>query len=322
MSNQYKDQPGAQQYLFTNPIKFPDGSEITCYSTKDNRRLVIKHSSGSHIEFKNDGTLVVKAVKDLHINSSVNSSTSGGGNEDSSITNIKCESDLNLDVTGRLTISCKTFDLVAKDSGKVNTSGDFVTNANNVISKAKEQISLEGTKSTYISTGELREKVVTRTTEAGTLEPGGGQTTMNVRGHFTINNQDPKGGITLKSAGYMNILTAAERIDLTGNPGVMAPFFDATPFGLATYTHIVSPYPGPTPKGIPGSYYIQNGPGPYTQNTIGAEIKSVVGASMRSNVGIVKENFLGAKLKNVLGTDVANVLGAFIMNSPASIFLN
>ena len=163
MSNQYFDNEGEQQYQYSNPMVFPDGSEISVYSSPNNRRMLIKHSSGSHIEFKNDGTLVVKAVKDLHLNSSVNSSTMGDGNEDASITNIKCESDLNLDVAGTLSISCKKLDLVPKESGRVKTSGDFIVDGNNVITKAKEQISLEATKSTYISTGELREKVVTRT---------------------------------------------------------------------------------------------------------------------------------------------------------------
>ena len=210
MSNQYFDNEGEQQYQYTNPIKFPDGSEITCYSSPNNRRMLIKHSSGSHIEFKNDGTLVVKAVKDLHLNSSVNSATMGDGNEDASITNIKAESDLNLNVAGKLTISCKEFDLVAKDTAKMNTSGDFVTNGNNIINKAKEQLSLEGTKSTYMSTGELREKVVTRTSEVGTMEgpgnnaPTGGQVKQSVMGHFVLENLDPKGGITIKSSGYMN----------------------------------------------------------------------------------------------------------------------
>ena len=219
---------GKQQYQYTNPIKFPDGSEITCYSSPNNRRMLIKHSSGSHIEFKNDGTLVVKAVKDLHLNSSVNSATMGDGNEDASITNIKAESDLNLNVAGKLTISCKEFDLVAKDTGKINTSGDFVTNANNAITVAKEQISMEGTKSMYVATGELREKVVTRTSEAGTMEgesnsePTGGHNKQTVMGHFVLENLDPKGGITIKSSGYMNIVSAAERIDLTGHPAAVA----------------------------------------------------------------------------------------------------
>lgn len=327
MSNQYFDNEGEQQYQYTNPIKFPDGSEITCYSSPNNRRMLIKHSSGSHIEFKNDGTLVVKAVKDLHLNSSVNSATMGDGNEDASITNIKAESDLNLNVAGKLTISCKEFDLVAKDTAKMNTSGDFKVKANNIISTADEQISLEGVKSTYISTGELREKVVTRTSEVGTMEgpannaPTGGQVKQSVMGHFVLENLDPKGGITIKSSGYMNIVSAAERIDLTGHPAAISPVFDPTPFGLATYTHIVGPNPGPTPKGVPGSAYFQCGPGPNMINIFGPETKAVVGPTFHSYAGPFNEVYGSAKVKTVGLAEKATITNAYVVTA-AMIFLN
>ena len=327
MSNQYFDNEGEQKYEYTNPIVFPDGSEITCYSTPDNRRMLIKHSSGSHIEFKNDGTLVVKAVKDLHLNSSVNSATMGDGNEDASITNIKAESDLNLNVSGKLTISCKEFDLVAKDTAKMNTSGDFKTKANNIINTADEQISLEGVKSTYISTGELREKIVTRTSEAGTMEgesgsePTGGHNKQTVMGHFVLENLDPKGGITIKSSGYMNIVTAAERIDLTGFAGAAAPKFDPTPFGLATYTHIVSTNPGPTPKGIPGSAYFQCGPGLNSINILGPETKAVVGKTFHSYAAPFTEVYGSSKTKTVALAEKATIGKAYIVTA-SIIFLN
>ena len=324
MSNQYFDNEGEQQYQYSNPMVFPDGSEISVYSSPNNRRMLIKHSSGSHIEFKNDGTLVVKAVKDLHLNSSVNSSTMGDGNEDASITNIKCESDLNLDVAGTLSISCKKLDLVPKESGRVKTSGDFIVDGNNVITKAKEQISLEATKSTYISTGELREKVVTRTSEIGTMEEGGptgGQAKQSVMGHFVLENLDPKGGITIKSSGYMNIVSAAERIDLTGHPAAVAPVFDPTPFGLATYTHIVGPNPGPTPKGVPGSAYFQCGPGMNSINILGPETKAVVGKTLHSYGGPFTEYYGSAKVKSVALAEKATIGRAYIVTAQ-TIFLN
>ena len=305
MSNQYFDDQ--QEYQYSNPVVFPDGSEISVYSTPDNRRMIIRHSSGSHIEFKNDGTVVVKAVKDLHLNSSVNSSTRGDGNDQASQTNIKCESDLNLSVTGKLSISCKELDIVAKDTGKVITSGDFITDANNVINKAKEQISMEGTKSVYVSTGELRENVVTRTSEIGTPTGGnmGGQSTMKVMGHFVLENMDPKGGITIKSAGYTNILTAAERIDLTGIPGVAAPVFDPTALGLGTYTHTIGTYPGPTPRGIPGSAFITCATGLF-QN---------IGGAMETTVGLGRITTIGLK-------DTINVGGIRKVSSGGSMLLN
>ena len=322
MSNQYFDNEGEQKYEYTNPIVFPDGSEITCYSSKDNRRMLIKHSSGSHIEFKNDGTLVVKAVKDLHLNSSVNSATIGDGNEDAGITNIKAESDLNINVAGKLTISCKEFQVVGKDTVKMNTSGDFIMDGNNVINKAKEQISMEGTKSMYVSTGELRENVVTRSSEIGTPKGGniGGQSTMKVNGHFVIENMDPKGGITIKSAGYTNILTAAERIDLTGIPGVASPIFDPTPMGLGTYTHNIGPYPGPTPKGIPGTAVftctaglVENIGGVRSTNIGGSRI-TAIGGKDTTNIGLLK-------VTNTGGPTIFNSEVFFKVNAPM-IFLN
>ena len=306
--NQYEDDK--QEYYQSFPQVWPDGTELTVYTTPDNRRTVLKHSSGSHIEFKNDGTVVVKAVKDLHINSSVNSSTIGDGNENSSMTNIKCESDLNLAVTGKLTISCKEFDLQADDSSKMNTSGDFVINSNNLVEKATEQVSIESAKSMYVSTGELREKVIARTSEVGTMEgsptggggPTGGQGTWRFHGHMLIENTDPKGGLTIKSAGYTNILTAAERIDLTGNPGVLSPKFDPTPFGKATYTHIITPYPGPTPRGIPGSAFFSVTPGGYTELLTGPVIRKNLGpTTAETYTGPFVENYLGPKIKNVTG---------------------
>ena len=321
MSNQYLDDK--QEYQHTFPQVWPDGTEFTVYTTPDNRRTILKHSSGSHIEFKNDGTVVIKAVKDLHINSSVNSSAVGDGNSDASATIWDCESDFNLNVTGKLNITCKELNIQAKDTAKANTSGDFILDANNIIEKATEQISMEGTKSVYLSTGEFRENVVTRSSEIGTLLGGnvGGQSTMKVNGHFVIENQDPKGGITIKSAGYTNILTAAERIDLTGNPGVALPVFDPTLFGVATYTHIVSPYPGPTPKGIPGSVFFQCGPGPLTEAIGGIKSTTILGPRFTTVIG-GKDTLTvtGIKKTTTTGPTIFTA-NPFIVNA-SMIFLN
>lgn len=319
--NQYKDEQ--QDYQHSFPQVWPDGTEFTVYTTPDNKRTILKHSSGSHIEFKNDGTVVIKAVKDLHINSSVASSNLGDGNSDATATEWYCESDFNLNVIGKLRISCDELDVNIKNSGGVTASNDLVINANNLVEKAKEQISMEGSKSVYLSTGELRENVVSRTSEIGTLLGGniGGQSTMKVNGHFVIENQDPKGGITIKSAGYTNILTAAERIDLTGNPGVALPVFDPTPFGVATYTHIVSPYPGPTPKGIPGSVFFQCGPGPLTEAIGGIKSTIITGPRFTTVLG-GKDTLAvtGIKTTTTTGPTIFNA-NPFIVNAPM-IFLN
>ena len=325
MSNQYEDTN--QEYQHSFPQMWPDGTEFTVYTTPENKRTILKHSSGSHIEFKNDGTVVIKAVGDLHVNSSVNSSPVGDGNEDASASLWNCESDLHINVAGKLSINCNTLDIATEKDTRAYTGGDTIIESNNLIQKAKEQISLEPIKSMYVSTGEYRENIVTRTSEIGTLLGGnvGGQSTMKVNGHFVIENQDPKGGITIKSAGYTNILTAAERIDLTGNPGVALPIFDPTPLGAATYTHIISPYPGPTPKGVPGSVFIQNGPGPYVEFHASPKTTTVLGprnTSVGSAITPAADNLIVTGVKATLSTGpTVFTANPFIVNGPM-IFLN
>jgi len=320
MANKYIDDKEKQLYTYSFPQVYPDGSEISVYTSPENSRMLIKHKSGSHIEFKEDGTIAIKAVKDLHVNTSVNS----GASEETSKTNFKVEADLNIEVLGKLTINCREFDLVGKESCKLHSgSGDMVLTGNNIVEKAKEQISMEGTKSIYTSTNEMREKVTTRTSEIGTRPDAAAGAGGGVGGQSTmIENQDPKGGITIKSAGYTNILTAAERIDLTGNPGVMSPVFDPTPLGMATYTHIISPYPGPTPKGVPGSAFFQCGPGGLIEKIVGPVFRSNVGPTFETYVGPYLSNYTKTKINNIALSEVTNVGTVFIVNSGKMIFLN
>ncbi len=327
MPAKIKDDEGKQLYSRSFPEVFPDGSEISVYSSEDNSRVLIKHKSGSHIEFKNDGSVFIKANKDLLVHCGVESETLGNGsNENASISSIHCDSDLLLNVAGELKVDCKRFDLYAKESAYANTSGDLNLNANNTILRAKEQIAVEPTKSMYVSTGELRENITTRTTEAGTVPstatPGlGGHNSTRVMGHHVIENMDPKGGITIKSAGYLNIVTAAERIDITGDPAAVAPLYDPTPFGKATYTHIVKPYPGPTPMGIPGSAYFQVGPGGYTQNIVGPVVRNQTGVSLHNFIGPYTETYTSTKKKMVAGAETAEILGVYKVTA-AKIYLN
>ena len=327
MSIKIKDDEGKQKYAFSFPIVWPDGSEISVYSSEDNRRMLFKHSSGSHIEFKEDGSIIVKAIKDLAIDCGVVSdSVSEGGGQSSSMSVINCDSDLNINVKGALTIEAKTIDMVANESMKVNTSGDLITDANNNIIKCKEQISLESPKSVYVSANEVRENITTRTTEAGSspsvkMKGLGGNNVTRVHGHHVIENTDPKGGITIKSAGYMNIVTAAERIDVTGDPAAMSPSYDPTPLGKATYTHIVRPYPGPTPRGIPGSSYFECGPGGLTSNIIGPIKINTKGPFKGQYTGTYNEDYIGPKFKNVKGAEIVNIKGIYKVKA-TQIFLN
>ena len=84
--------------------------------------------------------------------------------------------------------------------------------------RATESISLEGTKSVYLDTKEFRERVVSRRSEVGTMEDGspGGINILNVHGNAVIRNDDPNGGITISSKGYLNLVAGQERVDITG----------------------------------------------------------------------------------------------------------
>lgn len=326
MAPKIKDDEGKQLYSRSFPEVFPDGSEISVYSSEDNSRVLIKHKSGSHIEFKNDGSVFIKANKDLLVHCGIESETMGEGQTNPGVSAIHCDSDLLLNVAGELKVDCKRFDLYAKESGYVNTSGDFNYNANNNIFRAKEQVSLEPTKSLYVSTGELRENITTRTTEAGSKPSGnnkaiGGHNMTRVSGHHVIENTDPKGGITIKSAGYLNIVTAAERIDITGDPAALSPTYDPTPFGRATYTHIIKPYPGPTPRGVPGSAYFQCGPGGMTSVITGPVMTTHNGPTNLLMNGPFTEQYTAAKFKSVAAGEEAYVDIMYQLRSPL-IFLN
>ena len=55
-----------QEYQYSLPFVTPSGHELTFYETPDNQRLIVKHASGSRIEFKADGSAFVKVMKDMH----------------------------------------------------------------------------------------------------------------------------------------------------------------------------------------------------------------------------------------------------------------
>ena len=69
-----KIQDDNQEYQYTIPWVTPSGHEFTFYDTPENERLVIKHSSGSRLEFKADGSVFITSVKDIHQRASILSS--------------------------------------------------------------------------------------------------------------------------------------------------------------------------------------------------------------------------------------------------------
>ena len=322
-----------QEYQYSYPFVSPSGHEFTMYDTPGNQRLIIRHTSGSHIEFKADGTVFLKAVKDLHLNTSVASNETGTTNSEQ--TTIVVDNDLSIDVKGEFKLKAKRFDVEAGEAINMVAGTDMRLSGNNVIGKSTEQISLEGTKSIYFDTKEIRERVVSRISDAGTQEPGssGGQQVLNVNGNAIIRNNDPNGGITIQSAGYLNLVCGAERVDVTGDPGLAAlgagfskamgnASYIPSLNGRATYTHIVRPNPGINPRGVPGSAYFEVGPGGYTQNILGPTLRSQIGPSYHNYVGPFLEKYTGTKMKQVLGVDFNLISKSYFVLTGKYIFLN
>ncbi len=207
-----------QEYQYTLPWVTPSGHEFTFYDTPSNQRLLIRHTSGSHIEFKADGSVFVKAITDVHTHSSV-MSTQGQSDKTSDTTTWRSNTDYTFDVGGRLRIRCAELDFEIGTTGRIIAATDLVMSGNNVVTKATESISLEGTKSVYLDTKEFRERVVNKRSEVGTMEDEGAQgglNVMNVYGNAVIQNDDPNGGITISSKGYLNLVCGQERVDITG----------------------------------------------------------------------------------------------------------
>ena len=296
-----------QEYQYSQPFVTPSGHEFSFYDTPGNQRLVIRHTSGSHVEFKADGSVFIKAAKDLHMHSSANSAGGGSGKEADNTTS-RQDTDYTWNVGGRLRIKCSELDFEVDNSARIKAGTDMVVSANNMINKATESISLEGTKSLYFDTKELRERVVSRQTESGTKEgvsgsePTGGVNIMKVYGNTIIQNDDPNGGITIASKGYLNLVAGAERIDIVGK-------FLPTPstLGVSTFSQYVFP---PTPKGPldkstkPGDYFFQSAAG--AVKTYGTMIP---GSSISPVDGLLETVTLGNHTQTVaVGNQTLSVL--------------
>ena len=206
-----------QEYQYSLPFVTPSGHELTFYDTPDNQRLLVKHASGSHIEFKADGSVFIKAMTDIHTHGSV-MSTQGDNMKSSDSGTMRHDADQTWEVQGKLTIKCAALDFEIGSTGRILAGTDLIFSGNNVWTKATESISLEGAKSIYMDTKEVRERYVSRKQEAGTYEKGaqGGINIMNVYGNTIIQNDDPTGGITISSKGYLNLVSGKERVDLIG----------------------------------------------------------------------------------------------------------
>ena len=313
MSAGSKIQDTAQEYQYSMPYVTPSGHEFSFYDTPENERLVIRHTSGSHIEFKADGSIFMKAVKDIHTHSSV---LSGGGETSKGADNTtnRSDTDYTWDVGGRLRIKCADLDFEIGGTGRIIAGTDLITSANNVVTKGTESVSLEGQKSIYIDTKEMRERVVSRRQEAGSSESDGegGLNVLRVHGSTIIQNDDPTGGITIASAGYLNLVAGQERVDLVGK-------FTTKPSqeAVATYTTKVFESNGELDESsVPGDVHFESESGAYyryaTKN----------GSSSASGEDGYKEDVMnGNRNRTVAGDENVNITGDQTIRA-AMIYLN
>lgn len=286
----------------------PAGHELSFYDTEENERLVVKHSSGSHIEFKADGSVFIKAIKNMELHSQSSGS--------SDVSTLKFDADLGLEVGGKLHIKCKQFDLEVDDVTYIKSGTDFKLESNNIIQKAGEQASIEATKSIYLDAKEKRERFTSTRQEIGTEEtpggvsgggsfaPTGGVNVINVTGNTVIQNDNPSGGITISSAGYLNLVCGGERVDITGKWGKADAFLPsvlAKPF-MGTHTTLVYDPAGKdtkmqynAPPGTGGSYVVMSMNSGYYKHAV-SQFNHPLSAGDGHRVEVIQGN----KRENVL----------------------
>ena len=252
MAHQFKDEK--QEYQFTGGFTTPSGHKFEYYDTPGNERLVLRHASGSHLEFLTDGSVMIKSLGDIHTHGSI-LSTGSGDNQSADTTTTRYDTDHTLEVGGTLNIKCANLNIESGGKTAMFSGTDFEIKANNIMERATEGISVEASKSIYLDTNEFKQRSVTTRQETGNKEDGtpGGINVLNVHGNAVIQNNDPLGGITIASKGYLNLVCGAERVDVTG-------LYTPTPstMGKATYTHMIMPSKGPLDvSALPGDSYTQ-----------------------------------------------------------------
>tara|TARA_R110001592_G_scaffold117850_1_gene320061 strand:- start:9837 stop:10811 length:975 start_codon:yes stop_codon:yes gene_type:complete len=324
MSAGSKIKDDKQEYQYTIPWVTPGGHEFTFYDTPENERLVIKHASGSRLEFKADGSVFLTAVKDMHTHASILSSQSESAQAADSTT-IRYDTDLNLVVQGRLSIKAKSLDLECGEYVKSYAGTDFTIQGNNIIEKATEAISLEGTKAIHVDTKTYTERSVTHTTEEGTKEDGapGGLSILKVHGNALIQNDDPNGGITIASQGYLNLVAGKERVDLVGR------YTDA-PAGEAVSTFTQKVF-APAPAGqqdrstMPGDYYKETTAGAsynLATQTGGSSSSRTDGLQQVVTQGDMTQNVTAGNRERTVGLEENVLIGGKQTVRASQIFLN
>ena len=313
-----------QEYQYSLPFVTPSGHEFTFYDTPENERLVIKHSSGSRLEFKADGSVFLQPVKDFHQHSSILSSQSLTAKPADSST-LRYDTDLNLVVQGKLSIKCASLDLEVGDAAKCYAGTDFTIQGNHIIEKATQSISLEGAQAIHVDTKNYTERSVTHVTEEGTKEDGskGGLSVLNVHGHALIQNLDETGGITIASKGYLSMVAGLERVDIVGK-WTESPEKEAE----STWTQKVF---APGSAGdedvskMPGDYYFSSDAGAYynyATTTGGSSESSSDGLMQDITLGNLTQNVKAGERVRTVALDETVTIGGIQRITAAQIYLN
>ena len=261
---QIKDEK--QEYQYSQGWTTPSGHEFHQYETPENERFVVKHASGSHVEFKADGSIFIHALKDIHYTSStlstqVDSETSSKGAE---VTTNRIGTNFTLDCLGDFNLKCRRFNLEIGQTGNITAGEDLEMKAKNSMVRGSESVAVEGTKSIYMDTDEMVTRAVAQKSEIGTDEDKGkgGTNIINLNGHAVINNTDANGGITIASKGYLNLVCGQERIDVVGKyEGVKD---NPSQEGVSTFTTKVyqpSEGGGQDLSGVPGDMHVESDAG-------------------------------------------------------------
>ena len=295
---QVKDEK--QEYQFSTGYTTPSGHEFHMYDTPDNERFVIKHSSGSHIEFKADGSIFIKSLKDLHMSSSIVSEASDGETtgKASEVTTQRVGTNFTFDCLGEFNLKCRKFNLEVGETAYIYAGEDLEMKANNVWTRATEAVSVEGQKAIHMDTDQYTARMVSQKTELGTFEDGGkgGINILNLNGHSIINNQDENGGITLASKGYLNLVCGQERVDVIGK---YDPWKEPEKEGKATYTTKIYKPQKQNQQDVnkvkPGDYYFESEAG----------ASYIYGKKYKGSMENMED---GLNVKIMKGNDILNVL--------------
>ena len=268
MAHQIKDEK--QEYQYGSGFTTPAGHEFQYYDTPDNERLILKHASGSHIEFKADGSVIIKSLKDLHTHSSIVSSANDGNmgaGGSSDVTTNFIGTNYTIDVTGTLKLKARQIHIEGHDTVHMMAGTDLEMKATNTWMRAKEQIDIEGTQSIRMDSNECTQAFRTLRQDIGTdkgeLKGGpGGLYKITNHGTFIIEQSDETAAMTIRSKGYLNLVAGQERTDWVGK-------YEEYPHKNATknatwYQHVYEPEKldqNANCKQKPGSYYFESDAG-------------------------------------------------------------